>query len=149
LNFSWIYKSPEESITIYKSASLTPAATFKKGNYQFGVAVSDMTGITITEKTSKGNKTTTFTNLKAGRHALPFTITEDGSSITIYVSTLGAARFPLSVQGEDINYYLQFLKSEKSETRHRDKYIKVKVRYSGEDLAIIAMINTMFDYSMA
>ena len=149
LNFSWVYKGPEESITISKRGSLTPAATFSKGNYQFGVAVSDVTSITITERTSKGNKTTTFTDLAAGRHALPFTITEDGSSITMSISTLGAARFSFNLQGENVNNYLQFLKSEKSETRHRDKYIKVKVRYSGEDLAIIAMINTMFDYSMA
>jgi len=27
-----------------------------------------------------------------------------------------------------------------TETRHRDKYIKVKVRYTGEDLAVIQAI---------
>lgn len=36
-----------------------------------------------------------------------------------------------------------------SETRHRDKYIKVKVRYSGEDLALIQAIYTIFDESYA
>jgi hypothetical protein len=36
-----------------------------------------------------------------------------------------------------------------SETRHRDKYIKVKVRYSGEDLAVIQQIYTLFDESYA
>ena len=36
-----------------------------------------------------------------------------------------------------------------SETRHRDKYIKIKVRYSGEDLAVIQMIHTMFEQSFA
>ena len=35
------------------------------------------------------------------------------------------------------------------ETRHRDKYIKIKVRYSGEDLAVIQAISTLFDYSYA
>lgn len=35
------------------------------------------------------------------------------------------------------------------ETRHRDKYIKVKVRYSGEDLALIQAIMTIFDESYA
>ena len=35
------------------------------------------------------------------------------------------------------------------ETRHRDKYIKVKVRYSGEDLALIQAIYTMFEESYA
>ena len=35
------------------------------------------------------------------------------------------------------------------ETRHRDKYIKIKVRYTGEDLVIIQAIQTMFDYSFA
>jgi len=36
-----------------------------------------------------------------------------------------------------------------TETRHRDKYIKIKVRYTGEDLAIIQAIQTFFDYSYA
>lgn len=35
------------------------------------------------------------------------------------------------------------------ETRHRDKYIKVKVRYSGEDLALIQQIYTIFEESYA
>ena len=44
------------------------------------------------------------------------------------------------------NDTLQF---KKVETRHRDKYIKVKVRYSGKDLAIIQAIATMYDISYA
>ena len=36
-----------------------------------------------------------------------------------------------------------------TETKHRDKYIKVKVRYSGEDLALIQAIYTIFDESYA
>lgn len=36
-----------------------------------------------------------------------------------------------------------------AETRHRDKYLKVKVRYSGEDLALIQAIMTIFDESYA
>ena len=36
-----------------------------------------------------------------------------------------------------------------SETRHRDKYIKIKVRYSGEDLALIQAIYTIFEDSYA
>ena len=35
------------------------------------------------------------------------------------------------------------------ETRHRDKYLKVKVCYSGEDLAVIQAIQTTFDFSYA
>ena len=35
------------------------------------------------------------------------------------------------------------------ETRHRDKYLKVKIRYSGKDLAIIQAIATMYDISYA
>lgn len=35
------------------------------------------------------------------------------------------------------------------ETRHRDKYIKVKVRYSGKDLALIQAIYTIFEESYA
>lgn len=41
------------------------------------------------------------------------------------------------------------LESKLTETRHRDKYIKIKVRYTGEDLAIIQGIQTMYDYSFA
>lgn len=41
------------------------------------------------------------------------------------------------------------LKFESKETRHRDKYLKVKVRYSGEDLAIIQAITTMYEISYA
>ena len=36
-----------------------------------------------------------------------------------------------------------------TEARLRDKYIKIKVRYTGEDLVIIQAIQTMFDYSFA
>lgn len=35
------------------------------------------------------------------------------------------------------------------EARLRDKYLKVKVRYSGENLAIIQGVTTLFDYSFA
>lgn len=35
------------------------------------------------------------------------------------------------------------------EARHRDKYIKVKIRYSGEDLAVIQAVSTLFDISKA
>lgn len=47
----------------------------------------------------------------------------------------------------NINNQLSFTPSK--EARHRDKYIKIKVRYSGEDLAVIQSIITMFDYSLA
>lgn len=36
-----------------------------------------------------------------------------------------------------------------TETRPRDKYIKVRVRYSGEDLALITAIQTLFEDSYA
>ena len=45
------------------------------------------------------------------------------------------------------NEELKFVSSK--ESRHRDKYLKVRVRYSGEDLTVIQGIITMFDYSMA
>ena len=35
------------------------------------------------------------------------------------------------------------------ETRHRDKFLRVKVRYDGKDLALIQMIATLFDISYA
>lgn len=40
-------------------------------------------------------------------------------------------------------------KSKPIEMRHRDKYIKIKIRYTGEDLAIIQGIQTMYDLSYA
>lgn len=43
----------------------------------------------------------------------------------------------------------QFKLKKISETRHRDKYIKIKVRYSGEDLALIQQIYTLYDESYA
>lgn len=48
-----------------------------------------------------------------------------------------------------IDHRLELIKKKVSETRHRDKYIKVKVRYSGEDLAVIQQIYTLFDESYA
>lgn len=38
---------------------------------------------------------------------------------------------------------------EQKETRHRDKYIKIKVRYSGEDLAVIQAVSTIYNQSYA
>jgi len=35
------------------------------------------------------------------------------------------------------------------ETRNRDKYLRVKVRYTGEDLAVIQGVTTLFEYSFA
>ena len=35
------------------------------------------------------------------------------------------------------------------ETKIRDKYIKIRVRYSGKELAIIHSIVTLFNYSYA
>ena len=43
----------------------------------------------------------------------------------------------------------EYILTPKLETRHRDKYIKIKVRYTGQDLAIIQAIYTMFDESYA
>ena len=40
-------------------------------------------------------------------------------------------------------------KTKITETRHRDKYIKVKIRYSGEDLTVIQAILTTFNESYA
>ena len=43
----------------------------------------------------------------------------------------------------------QLLFTQQKETRHRDKYLKIKVCYSGEDLAVIQSIQTTFDFSYA
>lgn len=42
---------------------------------------------------------------------------------------------------------LSFISSK--EARHRDKFIKIRIRYSGEDLAVLQQIITMFEYSYA
>lgn len=47
------------------------------------------------------------------------------------------------MQGDELAF------TQLQETRLRDKYIKIKVRYTGEDLAVIQAIGTMFDYSFA
>ena len=41
----------------------------------------------------------------------------------------------------------EFQTKKVTETRHRDKYLKVRVRYSGEDVALIRAILTIFDES--
>lgn len=43
----------------------------------------------------------------------------------------------------------KYHKKKITEARHRDKYIKIKVRYSGEDLALIQQIATLYDVSFA
>lgn len=39
--------------------------------------------------------------------------------------------------------------SGRKETRLRDKYIKIRVRYTGEELAIITALKTLFTISYA
>lgn len=48
-------------------------------------------------------------------------------------------------EGRDL--YIYFTRIQ--ETRPRDKYAKIKIRYSGEDLAVIQSIATIFNYSYA
>lgn len=55
-----------------------------------------------------------------------------------------AFKYAYLIEGEED---IQFTKIQ--ETRPRDKYIKIKVRYSGEDLAVIQAVQTIFDYSYA
>lgn len=48
-------------------------------------------------------------------------------------------------------YYKQDgeLKTYTTETRHRDKYIRIRVRYSGKDLALISAVITLYEDSFA
>lgn len=54
-----------------------------------------------------------------------------------------------------INFKYAYIQNEElafskiQETRHRDKFIRIKVRYDGKDLALIQAISTLFDYSFA
>lgn len=56
---------------------------------------------------------------------------------------------PISFKWTYLDEENNLLQSKLVEARLRDKYIKVKVRYTGEDLVIIQAIQTMFDYSFA
>ena len=56
---------------------------------------------------------------------------------------------PLAFQWCYINNSNKLEKKKITETRHRDKYIKIKIRYSGEDLAVIQAIGTLLDESRA
>lgn len=47
----------------------------------------------------------------------------------------------------DSNQELKFTSLQ--ETKHRDKYIKIKIRYTGKDLTVIQGIITMLQYSLA
>lgn len=55
----------------------------------------------------------------------------------------------LESETQPIKFVNSGFRFKKVETRHRDKYIKVKVRYSGEDITVIQAIQSMFDYSYA
>ena len=58
-----------------------------------------------------------------------------------------------NIEIRPVNFKWCYIKDEKiqfkeiSEARHRDKYIKIKVRYSGEDLAVIQAIATLYNES--
>lgn len=54
-----------------------------------------------------------------------------------------------TIQSDEQGNQIPLFSYRVQETRHRDKYIKIKVRYTGEDLAVIQAINTLFDYSYA
>ena len=58
-----------------------------------------------------------------------------------------------NIEIRPVNFKWCYIKDEKiqfkeiSEARHRDKYIKIKVRYSGKDLAVIQAIATLYNES--
>lgn len=56
---------------------------------------------------------------------------------------------PLTIKWAYLDNSEQLIISKPKEARLRDKYVKVKIRYTGEDLAVISAIQTMFDYSFA
>lgn len=56
---------------------------------------------------------------------------------------------PLAFQWCYLNNDNEVDKKKITETRHRDKYIKIKIRYSGEDLAVIQAVGTLLDESRA
>ena len=56
-------------------------------------------------------------------------------------------RLPKYLSEKYSNKWWQFEKWQEKQTRLRDKFIRIKVRYSGEDLAIIYAIKTMYTIS--
>ena len=56
---------------------------------------------------------------------------------------------PMTIEYAYLDEAGELKKLKSKETRLRDKYIKIKVRYTGEDLALIYAVLTTFDYSYA
>lgn len=56
---------------------------------------------------------------------------------------------PISFKWIYLNSNNELAWSKPTEMRLRDKYMKVKVRYTGKDLTVIQAIQTMFDFSFA
>jgi hypothetical protein len=72
----------------------------------------------------------------------PLSVPEDIQASSIQKSDIEKLNYTLhDVQIQDRDWTLR------KEVRPKDKYIKIKIRYSGEDLAIINMIRTIYTVS--
>ena len=152
LNFKWVTKStiPEfqkKELQFNTPTSFIPAALFTQGQtYQFVIKSDGPATITITEKDNRKVEPVVFT-LNNGKNTLSYTVEGDNDTeLVININTEWVVKFP-EIEGDNlILYYMQITRTE---TRHRDKFIKVRVRYSGEDLALIQQIYTIFNESLA
>lgn len=148
INFKWIYKdTTERGLEFRQAGSFTPMInTVKDKIYNFVVHTSGPSTITITEVTNTGKKGSQNYPLTVGGNTITYQAKENDSYLIFNVQTQGRVRFPRN-QGD--NNLLYYLSKNQTESRHRDKYIKIKIRYSGEDLAIVQQIYTIFDESYA
>ena len=62
------------------------------------------------------------------------------------ITTYDINKFPTGYNQQDLDTTLWSLRKE---TKLRDKYIKIRIRYSGEQLAIITAIHTLYTISYA
>ena len=95
----------------------------------------DATPIKIGEGILKGN---------TEDEAITFTMKDKSGRVRVEVKDLNFEN-PEGLQIIPQDFAL----TELMETRHRDKYLKVKIRYSGQDLAVIQQIYTIFNKSFA
>ena len=150
INFMWIYRrvSEDDLLKINKTSSFI-LDDFHKSVCEFQMSVSDDSEVLITEELEGQEPIQTIYPIESNKTiSIRYDRTYQNSKIAVTFIPQTEAEFEIPDNKAD-NIYLYHLLQSRTETRHRDKYIKVKVRYSGENLALIQQIYTIFDESYA
>lgn len=150
INFMWIYRrvSEDDLLKINKASSFI-LDDFHKSACEFQMSVSEDSEVLITEELEGQEPIQVMYPIESNKTvSIRYDRTHQDSKITVTFIPQTEAEFEIPDNTAD-NIYLYHLLQSRTETRHRDKYIKVKVRYSGEDLAVIQQIYTIFDESYA